>query len=57
MNNESLNIFLRLVHERHDQLKAEIAVLSKVFIEENKEQKQAQSAKCTGQDREHFLNS
>lgn len=46
MNNESLNIFLRLVHERHDQLKSEITALSKAFLEENKDQKKAQASKC-----------
>jgi len=46
MNNESLNIFLRLIHTKHDQLKAEITNLSKAFLEGNKEQKQAQAAKC-----------
>lgn len=46
MNNESLSIFLRLVHERHDQLKNEVTNLSKIFLEGNKEQKQAQAEKC-----------
>src|SRR5690606_26424125 len=46
MNNESLSIFLRLVHERHTQLKGEVTSLSKVFLEGNKEQKQAQAVKC-----------
>ena len=46
MNNESLNIFLRLVHERHEQLKSEVTSLSKVFLEENKEQKHSQAVKC-----------
>jgi len=46
MNNESLNIFLRLIQEKHEQLKSQITALSKVFVQENIDSKKAQAEKC-----------
>ena len=46
MNNESLNIFLRLVQEKHEQLKSQVTALSKVFVQENIDSKKAQADKC-----------
>jgi hypothetical protein len=46
MNNESLNIFLRLVQEKHEQLKSQITALSKVFVQENIDSKKVQADRC-----------
>jgi len=46
MNNESLNIFLRLVQEKHEQLKSQITALSKTFLQENIDSKKAQAERC-----------
>lgn len=46
MNNESLNIFLRLVQEKHEQLKSQVTALIKVFVQENIDSKKVQADRC-----------
>jgi hypothetical protein len=46
MNNQSVNTFLRLVQEKHEQLKTQITALSKAFVQENLDSKKVQAESC-----------
>jgi hypothetical protein len=46
MINESLNVFLRLVQEKHEQLKSQVIALNKAFVQQDIDSKKVQADIC-----------